>query len=713
MIEPHGAGPGRGYPTARWLPLVEDIHGHRVADPYRWLEDVESPATRAFQDQQDRLSREVLDGYPGREMLAAVMRRLADAGSVSVPVWRRDRAFFTQRSGGAEHGVLKVLEPGGGERVLLDPTVSDPSGRTTLDSWEPSLEGDRVAYQLSVAGTERAVLAVLDVASGDRCERPIDRCRYSPVAWLPGGSDFCYVRSLGEDAALGRRVFLHHIGDDADTDRTLTGPGMYGDPSYVYRLRASDDGRWLLVSGAPGASKRDSLWIADLHGDGTLRPVATQADGLRAGGWWADGRLYVLTTLDAPRRRLCLVDPQDPSPDRWQEVIAEDPDAVLVGARILPVSRRIVVARTRHALAELSVHSADGRHEKDLPLPGAGALTGLAVAPRSAGTDDVWVGWTDFCTPPQVYRVDPDHAGLAVELTAPGAVTLPRIRATQLSVRADDGQLVRMFVLSPAGRPDRPRPALLTAYGGFAISAEPKYTVSALTWVAAGGVWALAMVRGGGEEGEEWHRAGMREHKQQSFDDFRACARALTEQGWTTPGQLGISGESDGGLVIGAAITQDPELYGAAVCSAPILDMLRYERFLIGGLWRHEYGSAAHPVECEWLLGYSPYHRVRSDVVYPATLFSVFESDTRVSPIHADKTTAAMQHANGRSSDAPPVLLRRWSDLGHGDSSVSRAIDVLVDHISFLAEHTGLNLTSLVDVLGPVPDRGGSPLRST
>jgi prolyl oligopeptidase len=242
------------------------------------------------------------------------------------------------------------------------------------------------------------------------------------------------------------------------------------------------------------------------------------------------------------------------------------------------------------------------------------------------------------------------------------------------------------------GRPAQPRPAILYGYGGFGISMVPAYSASILAWVEAGGVYAIAALRGGGEEGEDWHRAGMREHKQAVFDDFHAAAEALITGGWTTPGQLGISGGSNGGLLVGAALTQRPDLYRAVVCSAPLLDMVRYERFGLGQTWNDEYGTAADPVELGWLLGYSPYHRVRPGTRYPATLFTVFDNDTRVDPVHAWKMCAALQHATPAPWPERPILLRREREVGHGARAVSRSVTLSADTLAFLAAQTGLDL---------------------
>jgi prolyl oligopeptidase len=601
---------------------------------------------------------------------------------------------------------VSVTDPDGTERVLLDPAAIDPTGLTTLDAWIPDHEGRLLAYQLSSGGDEQSVLHVLDVGTGRDVDPPIDRCRYSDVAWLPGGEEFFYVRMVAPDEAppgeqaFHRRIWRHRLGTPTDADVLLEGPGLYDNHNY-YGVDVSDDGRWLVVSANVGTARRDSVWIADLHGDAVLTPVLTQADDVRCGAWVErDGRLYLLTTDGAPRFRLAVTDPTTPGREHWRELVAEDPDSVLEGVRWLqpagstdPADGLLVLARSRHATAELALHDRDGTFRVTVPLPGLGSLRGLTTAdpatPGEQGT--LWIGWTDLVTPQQVRRFDLATGDTVLDTPAPGAVEVPPVRIAQQELTSADGTTVRMFVVSPVGD-HAPRPALLTGYGGFGIHPDPAYSSSALAWVGAGGVYALVSLRGGGEEGEAWHRAGNRGNKQNVFDDFHAAAQALVDTGATTPDQLAILGGSNGGLLVGAALTQRPELYRAVVCSAPLLDMARYEHFSLGRTWNDEYGTADDADELGWLLSYSPYHHVRDATEYPAVLFTVFDSDTRVDPLHARKMCAALQHATSGDLATRPVLLRRETDVGHGARSVSRSITLGVDQLSFLAAHTGLPL---------------------
>ncbi|QUH00537.1 S9 family peptidase [Saccharopolyspora erythraea] len=694
------------YPDAERSDISEVLHGRRIDDPYRWLEDAADPRTKEWSATQDELARGWLDALPGREAAAERMRSLLSAGSVSAPVWRAGRAFFTRRLPGQEFAVLHVREADGSERVLLDVTEIDPSGLTTLDAWSPSLEGDKLAYQVSIGGDEESLLHVVDVATGERVEGPIDRCRYTSIAWLPGGEEFFYVRRLPAESVpegeeqFHRRVWRHRVGADPEQDLLVHGEGLHH--TFYFGTSVSRDGRWLFVHGSPGTARRDSMWIADLS-DGApvpeLRRVLDTSDGVRASAWVErDGRMYVQTTLDAPRWRLCVTDPEHPEPENWTELIPEDPDSVLEAVRWFDPGDgepRLAVLRTRHAVSELTLHDpATGERTGEVPLPGTGQVTALNTVDvlTTHDRDRLWLGWTDFATPPCVHTYSRTSGETSLEARAPGAVDLPDVHTRQVTYTSLDGTEVRMFVLSPTAEPDRPRPVLLTGYGGFSLSMEPGYTPSALAWVSAGGVWAEPSLRGGGEEGEQWHRAGMRESKQNVFDDFHAAAEHLVEQGWTSPGQLAISGGSNGGLLVGAALTQRPDLYRAVVCSAPLLDMVRYELFLLGRTWNEEYGTADDAEELGWLLSYSPYHAVREGTSYPSVLLTVFESDTRVDPNHARKMCAALQHATASDPVERPVLLRRETEVGHSARSVSRTVGLATDQLAFLAEATGLVL---------------------
>jgi prolyl oligopeptidase len=678
------------YPDAHRLDLVDTLHGRPVADPYRWLEDGDAPQVRAWTEAQERLCRPWLDGRAGRAELGRRLRELLP-GSIGVPVVRGRRRFLLRRFPEQEHAALVVLDEGDGPtggRVLVDPGALAPDGTVTLDAWQPSKEGDRVAYQLSQGGDEESTLALLDVATGGPVEGPIDRCRYSSVAWLPGGEAYYYVRRLPPssvppgEAQYHRRVYLHRVGTDPADDELVFGEGR--DKTAYYDLSVSLDGRWLVLSESLGTAPRTDVWLADLRSPGGHGQLEVVHEGLDAQtyarvGW--DGRLYCHTTLDAPRWRLAVADPEQPQPEHWTDLLAET-DAVL--ADWCTTDDAVVAVRNLHAVSEVTVHDrVTGGRQRALPLPGLGVAQ---VASRPDGGDEVWIGYSDFVTPGEVWH---GHMGTGRHerwATAPGAVDVVGITTDQVVYSSADGTPVRMFVVHRDDHGDEPRPAILYGYGGFGIPLTPEYSAGILAWVEHGGVYAIANLRGGSEEGEEWHRAGMRGAKQRVFDDFIAAGERLVTDGWTSVARLGISGGSNGGLLVGAALTQRPDLFGAVVCSAPLLDMVRYEMAGLGQLWSDEYGTAADPAELDWLLSYSPYHHVVEGTAYPSVLFTVFESDTRVDPLHARKMCAALQHATSRSFAEAPILYRNERDVGHGARSVSRSIDLSVDTMSFLVD---------------------------
>ncbi len=698
------------YPRAPRLDLVEQLPPQApaeatraVADPYRWLEDVDDAQTKQWSAAQDDLFGEHRASWPARPRLRARIETLLGAGTVSAPVWRGGRQFLVRREPGQEHPVLHTVDPDGTERVLLDPMAIDPSGTTTLDSWQPSKEGHLLAYQLSESGDEESVLRVIDVVSGELVDGPIDRARYSPVAWLPGGRSYYYVRRLDPsqvpeaEQQYHRRVWLHTVGTDLTDDVLIFGDGR--DMTEYYGVSVSMDGRWLTVSASPGTAPRNDLWIADLADGAADAPRLTVVQegvdaqtGLYVG---RDGRGYVFTDRDAPRGRLAVTDPAHPAAENWQDLLPQDDEAVLDGFALLDgpeLDRPLLVAAwTRHAIGEVSVHDlATGERRGGVDLPGVGSVGGLSERPE--GGHELWVGYTDSVTPSSVLHFDARDGAIRTWAVAPGAVEVPDVCSQQLVYRSDDGTDVRLLVVASAAAPDRPRPTVLYGYGGFGLPLTPGYSAGILAWVEAGGVYAVAGLRGGGEEGEDWHRAGMRADKQNVFDDFHAAAQFLIDQGWTTPGQLAVSGGSNGGLLVGAALTQRPELFAAVVCSAPLLDMVRYELFGLGQTWADEYGSAADPEQLGWLLGYSPYHRVVDGTAYPATLFTVFDSDTRVDPLHARKMAAALQQATSRPAAQAPVLIRREADVGHGGRALSRSVELSADTLAFVARHTGLTV---------------------
>ncbi len=695
----------RDYPEAPRLDVVDDYHGTPVPDPYRWLE---TPATDAppewrewrstWEAAQARAFTDRSADWRSREWFADHLSELLAGGFQGLPVWRGERQFYSRREPGQQFAVLYTRDPDGTERTLIDPMELDPSGRTTLDGYQPSWEGDRLAYLLSEGGTEESVLRVMDVATGETIDGPIDRTRFSSVAWLPGGDAFYYVRRQDpatlapDEAQFHRRVRLHHIGADPDTDAEIFGGGLR--ITNYYSVGVTRDGRWLVIDAAEGTAPRNDVYLADLsagdihHPD--LIPVVERRDSQTSVTIRPDGRMFVWTDHDAPRGRLLVADPTRPQPEHWRELIAEDPESVLESFRLSDgpggPDQYLVLHRTSHTIARLDVvDSRTGETVTQIEVPGLGTVAGPVGRPE--GGSENWYVYTDHTTPPHVYRHDTVTGETVLWATPPGAVEVPRVVTQQVTYESTDGTPVRMYVISSDQIPDRPRPTILYGYGGFGVPLPPAYNPTALAWVQAGGVYAIANLRGGSEEGEEWHRAGMLADKQNVYDDFHAAAEWLIDNGWTTTPQLCISGGSNGGLLVGAALTQRPDLYGAVICTAPLLDMIRYVTSQLGATWTVEYGDPARPEEFGWLWGYSPYHRVVEGVDYPAVLMMVFDNDTRTDPMHGRKMVAALQHATG--GDAP-ILLRTESDVGHGARALDRSVTEAADSLAFAADRTGL-----------------------
>ncbi|WP_214107803.1 prolyl oligopeptidase family serine peptidase [Acrocarpospora catenulata] len=628
------------YPYAQRQPIVEVRHGHRIEDPYRWLEDQDSPETQKWLAAQEELWR--AHPMPEQDRLRARIAELTATGVVGPPIWRGGRRFRVRRDPGQEHPVLYA-----DDRPLLDPMALDPAGTTVLDAWHPSPDGTLVAVQLSRRGTERGELYVMDAVTGQLVDGPAGECRHSPVAWLPSGDGFYYIRD--------GQARLRRLGGEDLPIAAADG------------LALSADGRWLTL-----ASHQEGVRIGDMSTSAWQQVAPPGSRTVANVG--PDGRLYLATTHQAPHGRLCVADPARPG--EWTDLVPEDLEAVLADFALLDGA--LLVTRIRHAVSEITVHDpVTGKRGGTIKLPGHGTTGRMTTSGHEA-----WFTYTDYVTPESVYRYDARTGATTLWEAAPGVADLPEIESHQLVCPSFDGTPVRVVVLATPG--DGPRPCVLYGYGGFGVPLTPTYSSYVLPWLESGGVFAFAQVRGGGEEGEAWHRAGMLDRKQNVFDDFAAVAKALVAKGWTTRDRLGLCGESNGGLLVGALLTQHPDLFAAAVCSAPVLDMARYERSGLGPRWRAEYGSADDAEALAWLLGYSPYHHVRAGVDYPATLFTVFGGDTRVDPLHARKMCAALQFATSGPLESRPILLRHEPEVGHGARSAGRSVELAADMLAFL-----------------------------
>jgi prolyl oligopeptidase len=675
--------------------LVEVLHGVAVPDPYRWLEDSESAEVRAWDEAQTAGTRAWLGRVPVRQALLARARALLSVGHVGAPVSRRTasgvrRYFHVRREGSQEQAVLCVREGiGGADRVLIDPAPLSSDGTTAIDWWAVSTDGERVAWGLSEAGSEESTLRVRDVTTGKDLPDRIPHTRHASVAWLPDGQTFFYTRypAPGQvppgDEKYFCKVYRHVMGQDPATDEEVFGAGR--DKLDIPAVLASPDGRWLVVRMHLGWQKSE-LWVRDLASPGSsFVPVARGPEALYE-PLPLDDVLYVLTNEDAPRYRLVAVDWADPSRARWRDVLPQDGD-VLADVAVVGGDRRVLVASYLHeATARIERFSAEGAPLGPVALPVLGSAT-VAGAHDEA---EAFLDLTSFATPWQVLRVDLATGATSVWDRVGTGSALPAVRVSMLYATSQDGTRVPLFLVEPEGAARTgDRPTVLYGYGGFNIVQSPSFSARALMTVERGGAWAVALLRGGGELGEDWHRAGMLDRKQNVFDDLYACAEALFREKVTRPERLGIAGGSNGGLLTATAVTQRPDLFRAALSLVPLCDMLRYHRYRIGALWTAEYGDPDDAAAFAWLHAYSPYHHVTEGTRYPSVLLTTAESDSRVDPMHARKMAARLQAAQADASR--PILLRVESRAGHGAGKpVAKLVDELADEMAFLFHELGL-----------------------
>ncbi len=676
------------YPSTPTSAAAETLHGETIPDPYRWLEDGDSAGTREWTEAQNALTRSYLDAVPGRGELHRRLDQLLAIGAISVPTPARGRYFYQRRDGRQNQPVLYVRQGVHGEdRAAIDPNALDRTGAIALDWYYPSDDGHLLAYGLSENGSEQSVLQVLDVDTGAILGDRIPHTRAADLAWLPGGTEFYYTRypAPGEvpegEEHYHRAIRFHRLGSDPAGDPLVFQPA---EKEHWPSVGISPEGRWLVIGVARTFDQTD-LYVQDLRSGAP--PVAVAKD-LPASfeGEVAHGRLFMRTNLDAPTYRLYAVDPERPGRDGWREIVAPRPDAVLEGVRV--TADRLALSYLEHASSRLRLTDHVGGHGREVPLPALGSLFGAGAEWDGR---ELFYGFSSYTVPPGVYRIDLETGAGDLWRRVETDVDPARFEVSQVSVRSKDGTGVSTFLVHRTGLiRDGNNPLYLTGYGGFNISMTPAFSRSLLLWLERGGVVAIPNIRGGGEYGERWHQEGMLGRKQNSFDDFIAAAEWLIEKRYTTPARLAAAGGSNGGLLMGAVLTQRPDLFRAVVVQVPLLDMLRYHRFLIARLWIPEYGSAEDPEQFPWLRAYSPYHHVRDGVAYPAVLLATAESDTRVDPMHARKMAARLQAA---TSSPRPILLRLESRAGHGAGKpLNKVLEELTDTWAFVFSEVGVEV---------------------
>ena len=665
---------------------VEILHGERIADPYRWLEDGDSPETRAWTAEQNGRTEAYLDRVAVRPALRARLEQLLAIGGLSAPTPARGRYFYQYRDGRQNQPILYVRDGSDGpDRVLLDPNALNAEGTTALDWYHPSEDGRLLAYGLSDDGNEESVLHVMEVDTGRLLTDRIPHTRAADLAWLPDGSAFYYTRYPAPgDVPEGeehyhRAVFYHQLGTDPAGDRLVFQPAV---KEYWPGVSLSPDGRWLLI-GVARTFEQTDLYLQDL-GAGTAPVVVAKDLAALFDAHVVEDRIYIRTNLHAPTYGLYLVEAERPELSKARVLVPPRADAVLDSASV--VGSHLVLTYLERATSRLRLASLDGSGIREHALPGIGSIFGIGA---EWDGDELFYGFSSYTVPPTVYRIELAAGEQTLWRRVDADINPDRYEVRQVTYPSRDGTPISMFVVHPRGLElDGANPTYLTGYGGFNISMTPGFSRSLFLWLEHGGVVAVPNLRGGGEYGETWHQAGMLGNKQNSFDDFIAAAEWLIAGGYTRPERLAIAGGSNGGLLMGAVLTQRPELFRAVVVQVPLLDMLRYHRFLIARLWIPEYGSPDDPEQFAWLRAYSPYHRVRDGVGYPAVLLATAESDTRVDPMHARKMTARLQAA---TASGHPILLRLESKAGHGAGKpIVKVLEELTDTWSFVFQELGV-----------------------
>ncbi len=680
-------------PIARKDTVEENIHGVKIADPYRWLEDANSPETQDFDRQELLYTRGILDPLPGREEIQQRLTKLFSIGTLGAPQVEGRYYFYTRREGTQNHSVLLVREGiQGKDRSLIDVNHMASDGTVALDYWAPSEDGKYVAYGTSSSGSEESTLRIIETATGNLLPDTIDRTRYANVAWKKDNSGFYYGRTPKKgDVPAGQevyhvKIFYHALGGDPEKDPLIFGDHLGAQDVPAAQL-ADDDDRWLLITVAKGWTRTD-LYVQDLQA-GSPPVEVTAGKDVSYNGEIFQGKLYILTNEDAPRFRLFSVELTNPKRENWKEMIPQN-DSVLQNFAIL--GRKLFTVYQEKVSSRMKIFELSGKFAGEIPLPAIGTVSGLG---GKWDHNDAFFTFQSFTVPPSIYQLNLSSRETSFwdKVEAPG-IDPSAYEVNQVWYASKDGTQIPMFVFYKKGvRLNGKNPTLLTGYGGFNQSLTPNFSGGRYLWLEHGGVYAVANLRGGSEFGEDWHRAGMLDKKQNVFDDFIAAAEYLISARYTDKNHLAIQGGSNGGLLVAAAFTQRPDLFRAVVCQVPLLDMLRYQNFQIAKLWIPEYGSADDAKQFEWLHAYSPYHHVKADTEYPSILFTTAESDTRVDPMHAKKMTALMQSeaANGRSREHP-ILLRIESKAGHGiGKPITKQIEEVTDVYSFLFWQLGVH----------------------
>lgn len=661
-------------PVTRVEPVVDTLHGVEITDPYRWLEDQESPETRAWIDAQNAYTRSILDSVSGRTAIEERLGALLKVDDIGTPSVRGERYFFSKRLAGRDLHVLYMRQgTDGADEVLVDPHPMSDDGMVSVSYAGLSQGGAVAAYSVREGGEDETTIRFFDVETRTLLEDSLPRARHWGMAFLPDLSGVYYVRYTDE----GPRVLFHTMGTGSALGEEVFGFGL--GPEKLIRIQLSEDGRYLVIVVSHGSSgARTDVYLQDLVEEGSIVPVVTDMDA-RFSPTVEGGTLFLRTNWEAPNGRIFAVDATNPVRSAWREVVAES-DGVIRGVSL--VGGRLFVRYLESVVSRVRVFETDGTYIRDIAFPSLGTVGGVS---GNWTSDEAFFTFQSFHIPRTIYRYDAAGGSMTVWARSDTPVESDTIEARQVWIISKDGTRVPMFVVHAKGIDlDGSHPTLLSGYGGFTVSLTPRFSSFAVAWIESGGVYAVANLRGGGELGEEWHRGGMLENKQNTFDDFIAASEWLIAKGYTNPSRLAVMGGSNGGLLVGAVLTQRPDLFRAVICTYPLLDMVRYHLFLVARFWVPEYGSSDDREQFEFIRAYSPYHNVKKGAAYPAVLFVTGDSDTRVAPLHARKMAALLQ-ANTGSETESPVMLLYDTKAGHsGGMPVGKQIETMADELQFL-----------------------------
>jgi len=678
-----GCGKKLGPPPQSKVEVVVDtLHGVAIEDPYRWLEDQESAETRAWIDAQNVYTESHVQAYPGKAKIEKRLDELYRIDYTSSPSWREGRYFLYKKAADQDQYIIYMREGLHGEdQVLVDPHGMDPEHTTSVDMTDISLDGKLMAYSVRQGGAEEEEVHFLNVDTREELDEFMPVANYFGVQIKADNSGYYYSHYSD---TVGCRIYYHEFGTDMADDPLLFGEG-YG-PEIIVGLSLSEDGRYLGLGAYYGSSgKKNDLYYMDAVKGGKIKTLINDVEA-KFYGRSVGNKVYIQTNWNAPNWRIMVADLGKPNRKHWKEVIPTSETAVIEGFSL--VGGKIVVRYLEDVQSKVKIFDADGKLQRELSPPALGTISGLS---GHWDGNESFYSFVSFHMPRTIYRYDVATGEQEVFDKSKIEIDSDNMVVKQVWFDSKDGTRVPMFVVHGKDlKLDGNNPTMIYSYGGFNSSSTPYFSRTATLFCENGGVYCLANLRGGGEFGEEWHKAAMFEKKQNTFDDLYAAAQWLIDNKYTNPSKLACSGGSNGGLTVGVAMTQRPDLFKAVVCTYPLLDMLRFHLTLMGPFWTSEYGSADGPDQFEYINEYSPYQNVTKGTIYPAVLFVTGDADTRVDPMHARKMTAMMQAATGSTN---PILLHYDTKAGHmGGTPTSKLVQDVLVQVGFLFTNLGVNV---------------------